>query len=431
MGWRCVLTWQADGNDYEAAISGLGDRLTDEQVLSLLGAWRTRSHAVITGDVVDAEKQTNRLSWQSGTWLVNDTEDRPEFWGDASMCWAAAASNMLWSSGWARQAVNPLTGSAFASEDEVFTLFTHHFNDRKGGWSAHGIRWFFTGSADMLDLSERFSDTLKTSIEGYDPQDYQHGSMNEENPVWTAPTTMAEFAGLIRRLKDGAAVGISVGFNEERYHLPEWPEDTVLWNVQKGCFLRDKLVENVVKADCMYSPYWFSKDGDPLPLTEQDGNYMDENGQIVDPKSVLQGYLYQAEGQWWLAEEFGDGDEVLVMVEYEVPEELVAGSEMEQFFFASHSHALTLTGYVMNLSAKDPGDMVEALFIANSDNDAALWQITPDTLPREQRPNTYDMYPVSVHACDDGLEQRTLCLEQFMEHNLTLVNNIVTLDAFQ
>ena len=61
---------------------------------------------------------------------------------DALHCWAAAASNMLWMSGWTGR----LDAGApeFGSEDQVFWLFNDKFSNR-GGDTDRGIDWFLTG----------------------------------------------------------------------------------------------------------------------------------------------------------------------------------------------------------------------------------------------------------------------------------------------
>lgn len=427
-GCRCVMTWRANGNEYEAAINGLGQPLTDEQLSQLLYAWSTRSRAVIEGDVVDAEKFTNRLSWDTGDWLVTDTEERrQEMWGDSSMCWAAATANMLWSTGWARKAVDPLTGEPFTGEDDVFALFRNHFLNN-GGWSDHGVRWFFTGEIRDLDLRERWTDHNTTQVEGFDPAALLHGTLDQSNPSHTEPAAMAEFVSIARRIRNGAAVGMSIGFNEEYYHMPGNDNDTVCWSEQLQSFARTEVLD-VTGAECRYGAYCFDDDGNPMPLTEQkDGSFTDENGSVVDRLWVLNGYLYNRGGNWLKAEPFSE-DSLLVTDEIPVAEDAFDHTRVTRPETASHQHAVTLTGYVMNLSAADPGDMIEAVFIANSDDNGSLWRIDPDTPDRAHRPNIYQMYPVSVHSCDGGAEMRTLCLEQFMPHKLTLINNMVALDA--
>ena len=66
-------------------------------------------------DVVDAEKYS----------LYVEGYDR-------LLCWAGTASNMLWMAGYAQNAINPLTGETFKSEDEVFDYYRTYFNDEAG-----------------------------------------------------------------------------------------------------------------------------------------------------------------------------------------------------------------------------------------------------------------------------------------------------------
>ncbi|MBO4360572.1 MAG: hypothetical protein J5822_06820, partial [Eubacteriaceae bacterium] len=63
---------------------------------------------------------------------------------DANHCWAAAASNALWLSGWPQKLTDPLTGECFTSEDKVFEFFNRKFSDR-GSEPFAGVNWFFTG----------------------------------------------------------------------------------------------------------------------------------------------------------------------------------------------------------------------------------------------------------------------------------------------
>lgn len=75
-------------------------------------------------------------------------ESEPEDWrspdADASLCWAASASNMLWMSGWTEGLTNPDSGTPFASEDEVFAYYCNHFYNGGSDVKA-GIDWFFMG----------------------------------------------------------------------------------------------------------------------------------------------------------------------------------------------------------------------------------------------------------------------------------------------
>ena len=64
---------------------------------------------------------------------------------DAMLCWASAASNMLWLSGYAQEAVNPSTNAVFKNEDEVFDYFRRCFFDFTGETDG-AVEYFLKGT---------------------------------------------------------------------------------------------------------------------------------------------------------------------------------------------------------------------------------------------------------------------------------------------
>ncbi|MDO4188550.1 MAG: hypothetical protein Q4D29_06125 [Lachnospiraceae bacterium] len=78
---------------------------------------------------------------------------------DSQHCWAATASNILWTSGYAQEAINPQTGTFFKSEDEVLHYFTSNFTDLPGvpdgavNWFLYGEEAYeYTGEAGVAQL---------------------------------------------------------------------------------------------------------------------------------------------------------------------------------------------------------------------------------------------------------------------------------------
>ncbi len=69
-----------------------------------------------------------------------DAEKSPNNSEDDLMCWAAAASNVLTWTGWAR-----VPGSSFPSEDQVFGHFQNHWTPQ-GGNALYGWEWWFSGT---------------------------------------------------------------------------------------------------------------------------------------------------------------------------------------------------------------------------------------------------------------------------------------------
>jgi hypothetical protein len=106
--------------DYTTSIKGLPDEKT-ETVLNgvatvvpeLVGNREIYEFEI--GGSVDAEKYSLDLSDY-----------------DSLLCWAGTASNMLWTSGYAQEAVNPFTGENFKSEDEVMDYCRKVFTDEAG-----------------------------------------------------------------------------------------------------------------------------------------------------------------------------------------------------------------------------------------------------------------------------------------------------------
>ena len=67
---------------------------------------------------------------------------------DSQHCWAATASNILWTTGYAQKAVNPKTGEAYKSADEVLTYFSENFTDDPGT-PDEAVEWFFNGTYNL------------------------------------------------------------------------------------------------------------------------------------------------------------------------------------------------------------------------------------------------------------------------------------------
>ncbi len=68
-----------------------------------------------------------------------DAEKNPFNLQDDSMCWAAAASNILAWTGWGYAA-----GRGFSSEDQMFAHFQDHWTDN-GGNALYAWEWWFSG----------------------------------------------------------------------------------------------------------------------------------------------------------------------------------------------------------------------------------------------------------------------------------------------
>ena len=110
-------------------------------------------------DVVDAEKYS----------LYVEGYDR-------LLCWAGTASNMLWMAGYAQNAINPLTGETFKSEDEVFDYYRTYFTDDAGDELA-GIVYFINGEYTEQGIPG------PSQLKGDAPQDGFFPSLNAYDVV--------------------------------------------------------------------------------------------------------------------------------------------------------------------------------------------------------------------------------------------------------
>ena len=61
----------------------------------------------------------------------------------------------------------------------------------------------------------------------------------------------------------------------------------------------------------------------------------------------------------------------------------------------------------------------------DSDDDAAIWQVTDQTIPREDRPNTWHLFPVTVWQLDGG---RTYRLLNYQGESVTLLARLAYLE---
>lgn len=131
------VTAKVGKNNYTVTLRGVTDdnclkvlSLVDDNIDQLL---EDGQHVkIIMPDFLDAEKYT----------CANY---------DSDLCWCAAASNLLWSSGYAQLAINPYTQKAFNNTDEVFDYFRKTFGDMTGCIDS-ALTWFISGDYPELNM---------------------------------------------------------------------------------------------------------------------------------------------------------------------------------------------------------------------------------------------------------------------------------------
>ena len=132
-------------------MTGLTDANKDNMLKKLRESFRESGEGadepirVVDDSFIDAEK------WD--VYAKPLPEYSEYYYGyDTYHCWAAACSNMLWISGWAKGLTNPITGQPFKSEDDIFEYYNVSFSDQ-GGDSDRGIDWFFMGEFCLKGFS--------------------------------------------------------------------------------------------------------------------------------------------------------------------------------------------------------------------------------------------------------------------------------------
>ena len=126
---------------------------------------------------------------------------------DSRLCWAAAASQVLWLSGWAQEYGSPVTGKPFASEDEVFDYYIRSFSDR-GGETSEGIKWFFNGTYFISG-----SGTHTSPMNGTDPtnglqKDFVASKVTESYDAVDSPEALSHLLDIDHSSENACAVGL-------------------------------------------------------------------------------------------------------------------------------------------------------------------------------------------------------------------------------
>ena len=116
----------------------------------------------------------------SDSWSDADKTDD----GDDLMCWAAAASNILYWSGWA-----DVDGESFSSSQDIFTYFQDYWTD-EGGNVYYAWEWWFEGT------SGEYYSNYESRIES-----------DGGGSFWTAEDLDSSFLGTSWALGDIRAIG--------------------------------------------------------------------------------------------------------------------------------------------------------------------------------------------------------------------------------
>ena len=422
-GYVGTISFIMDGHNYEMCLTGLPEELTESQIKDMIGGFLDGNPVTIEGDkLIDAEKTSNKISSDTGNWIVNDGE-RAEFdWGDSRQCWAASTSDMLWSTGWAEVGMQENSELKFADEDDVFTYFCDYFMNR-GGYQSGGIQWFFTGTFDEEMHTKKDS---TGNIATYNPKDfYETGSFD---PYADNPISIGEFVKRLSVLKDGGAMGVNIDFNGIIYNAKADENIMIFYNYELGEYTSFELMEiDPNDTNLIESFYSLDNMGSVIKLDKNGDDYVDENGNKYDTLNVLEGYLYR----------FEDGSYNVVTSENESficeynkvwNEDDIDFSNPEEFILIGNgAHAVTVSGYVIDTSATDEDEQLKALFITDSDNDAAFYSLNDDNRDKAKRRNSTVLYNTTVKQT--AYESTTIVLNGYFKDNNVAIANMTTLKS--
>lgn len=420
-GYVGTISFKINGHNYEMCLTCLPEELTESQIKDMIGGFLDGNPVTIEGDkLIDAEKTTNKMSSDTGKWIVNDGERAGFDWGDSHQCWAASTSDMLWSTGWADVAMQENNELKFACEDDVFTYFCDYFMN-KGGYQSGGIQWFFTGEFDEEMYTKKDS---TGNIKKYNPKDfYETGSFDtyDDNPIG-----IGEFVKRLSVLKDGGAVGINIDFNSIYYTAKADEHTIIFYNNELEEYTSFELMEiDPNDTNLMEAFYSLDNKGRVIKLDKNGDDYVDETGNKYDTLNVLEGYLYR----------FEDGSFIVVDSEYESficeynkvwnEDDIDFSNPDELILIGNGAHAVTVSGYVIDTSATNEDEQLKALFITDSDNDAAFYSLNDDNRDKAKRRNSTVLYNTTVKQTE--YENKTIVLNGYMKQNNVAIANMTTL----
>ena len=387
-----VASWIYEGERYEMAITGLKSRISEDRLAEMVQAFHEGKDAQLTNPALtDAEKFSHLVPHRAGdesTWVVMDEVRSENAWGDSLQCWAASAANMLSATGWAALAKDQGTGEVFLNEDAVFSYLTRCF-ENEGDFQADGVEWFFSGKADDESLLRENAERKKLLPDN--PKRYMLSLFTEQKGT----KAYAILSDMALAIKKGASMGISITINSTSYRLLADPEVTV--NIENGRFM-ELCLDIFEEEEYLELPehYWtFAADGSVIVLEKTDESYFDESGREFPAMSVKKDHLYYDE----------------VSDTYYIPEKLDNSGTYTVFRYIEHAadevdlehpivtrglgngvHAVTVSGYIRNVSEENDGMKgMRAMLLADSDNDANIWQVDANTTKKEDRPNTYKL----------------------------------------
>lgn len=425
-----TASWLENADQWELCLTGLPEKLTGAQISLLVSAARQGKVASVTGSgLIDAEKATNKLPLSYGEKLYEDKISREDKWGDSDHCWAASVSDMFTLTGWLGKAAETDTGRQFADEDDLFGFFNRAFMN-EGSYHAAALEWAFTG-AITEDLAVPRDNITGPLIR--DPADKGIFKDLRADSCASTDEYMSQLVSRLPLLKQGAALGASLSLCSSDYPLKNDPDKYAFYETRFHSFVHYELP--VVSWDDVQQLTFVpnAENGTPVIVEYDDAKdiwFEKESGAAADKNEVWIGeFVYDAEQDMWFnldpGSYYSEDDEPFYIrsvlhseseVDTEHPEHHVS--------LTGGEHAVTIMGYVMDLSESEPARRIKAVILSDSDNDAAIYRPDQSSVRREDRPNTYTMYPAEVIPDNSG---DTISLNGYLPYTLSLIFSVTAL----
>ncbi len=431
-GKICVVSFQDNGHSYEMCISGIKDEFTDDQINTLIGAFLSENPATIeSDDLIDAEKFSIYMHGEIGDWVFTDDDFRQvdyDDWGDNDMCWAASISDMLTMSGWAQLAAEKNQDLNAGNVDDLFSYYCSNFPNGNGFFVYDGIDWFLDGGYSGIS-----TDKMPGNLPEYATADYARQiSISNGDGIENG-------VELIKGIKAGDAVGITVDLSQDAYPLKDNSDITVYFSPEQNGYVEDRYDEIDDNTKTVKSAFYVYDDNGKITIVDKkdEDTYVTSDGKEYDFFNVLKGDLYPTDGDsYTLIDDEGNLSYYLIHDR----EDLDLDNVETDIMIGNGQHAITVSGYVIDTDEDQPADSVKALFIVDSDNDAKYYNMPKDARGNEielraKRPNTMQLFrttPVTTGDPDDGDDSdnvTTLNIEGYLKETYTAIAVITGLKA--
>ena len=429
-GKICVVAFSDSGHSYEMCVSGIAEEFTDDQINSLINAFLSENTATIeSDDLIDAEKFSEFIYGTLGDWVFSDDYRSVDDWGDHSMCWAGSSADMLWSTGWAQLALEKNPDLTFKNVDELFSHFGKHYDNLSQMTQYDAIEWFMAGGYEA-----RSADKAPANLPDYNPDDYsEFVSLSDGDSI-------DKGIELIKSIKDGNAVGLSVQLNHTEYPLNDDEDNTATYDSSKGDYYKEVFIELDGNDEKVESGFYVYDDlGNAVKVEKKvEDTYITEDGKEYDVFNVLKGDIYPVEDGYYAPVDDDNIDYFTVCDDDEV--DLDNGTT--SYYIDMGSHAITVSGYIIDVDEQQPINSVKALFITDPDNDAHDHNMPKEVRGNELaskagRPNTMQLFtssPVTLENDfdedddDDDDNAQTLNLDNYMQEAVTLIASVTGLN---